>query len=96
MSLPRVALPTKTLDVLGQEFTVRGLSRAEAMRLSTEFEGNPDGAETFVVSCGSGVTAEEAAEWRNTTDITTVGQVVDAIIELSGLMPSKDGKSPQL
>jgi len=94
MALPKSNLPTRTLVVDGQEFEVRGLSRSEAMRLTTEFENAPDPAETFVVSCGAGVSIEEADEWRSTTDITTVGMVVDTIIELSGLL-DKGGKTPQ-
>lgn len=94
MALPVRALPTSTVTIEGVAVEVRGLSRAEALKLTTQFADNVDGAETFIVSCGTGVSIEEAAEWRGATDVATAGLIIDEVIKLSGLT-GEDGKSPQ-
>lgn len=85
MSLPVVALPTDVVAVAGAEVKVRGLSRAEALKIHTAFAGDLASAETFILACGVGVTEDEAADWRDNTPPEPVGVVVDRIIELSGL-----------
>lgn len=84
MSLPVVALPTDVVAVAGAEVKVRGLSRAEALKIQT-FTGDLDGAENHILACGTGVTEDEAAEWRANTPPDVAGAIVDRIIELSGL-----------
>lgn len=90
--LPSVPLPEDHIEINGQTVTFRSLSRAEAMRVSTQFRDNPDGAETFIIACGVGVTEEEAAKWRAEIDPITAGKLVDAIIILTGLVD--DPKNP--
>jgi len=80
-----VPLPTDVVCVAGAEIKVRGLSRAEALKIQT-FTGDLDGAENHIVACGVGVTEEEAAEWRAATPPDVAGAVVDRICELSGLV----------
>lgn len=84
MTLPVVALPTDVVVVADQEVKVRGLSRAEALRLQT-FNGDLEEAENHILACGAGVTDEEAREWRHNTAADIVGPVIDRICELSGL-----------
>jgi hypothetical protein len=93
MALPVVSLPRDTVEVHGEKVEVRGLSRAEAFKLTQAFPGNPDAAEAFLIACGAGVTEDEARAWREATDPTSVGKVVDRIVELSGLA-SAGGKDP--
>jgi hypothetical protein len=85
VSLPVVPLPTDIVAVAGHEVKVRGLSRAEAIKLAT-FGGDLDLVENFMVACGVGVTDDEAAEWRNTTPPDVVEPVLERIAELSGLV----------
>lgn len=93
-TLPTKALPTSTVTIEGTAVEVRGLSRSEALKLSTQFTTDIDGAESFIVACGTGVTPEEAQEWRNTTDPETAGLIIDEVILLSGLS-EQGGKTPQ-
>lgn len=94
MSLPIIPLPTNTVTVGGAEVTFRALSRREAMRLMTEFQGRPDDAEAFLVSCGCGVSIEEANEWRENTDPILAGKVIDGIVLLTGLSKDAEGNDP--
>lgn len=86
MALPIKALPTATVVVEGTNVDVRGLSRSEALKLSTNFTAaTAEDAEIFIVVCGTGVSEDEAREWLGSTDATTAGIVIDKIVELSGL-----------
>lgn len=84
MGLPVVPLPKSTVEVAGVAVEVRGLSRAEAMRLPS-FHEDPDAGETFVLARGTGITEAEAADWRASSPVDVVGAVVDEILRLSGL-----------
>jgi hypothetical protein len=94
MALPKKALPTTEVTLGSEVVTIRSLSRSEALRLTTSFKDNADGAENFVLACGAGVSEEEAEEWRNSTDPTTAGLVIDEILKFTGLAGQED-KSPQ-
>lgn len=86
MALPVKALPTATVMVEGTPVEVRGLSRTEALKLSTQFTAaTADEAEVFVVQHGTGVTEDEAREWLGSTDVDTAGLIIDKIVELSGI-----------
>lgn len=93
--LPSIPLPSDTVDIHGTPVTVRALSRAEALRLSTQFSREKaDEAEAYMLACGTGVTVEEAAEWLASIDTDTGGVLIDRIAELSGIKPEidKDGR----
>jgi hypothetical protein len=100
MTLPVKALPSETLDIEGQKVLVRGLSRTEAMHFTTGFteeampgvlvEERANAAEVYLLVKGVGVTEAEAEEWRNTTDLETVGFIVEKVVELSALIDRKD------
>ena len=94
MPLPEIPLPSDTVEVGGVPVRFRSLSRREAMRLVTEFAGDPDAAETFVVACATGVTSEEAEAWREATDPAEAGKLVDGIILLTGLASDAEGRDP--
>lgn len=84
--LPSKAMPRATVTIDGQDIEVRGLSRAEAVKLSTGYDQDTiDDAEIFVLVCGTGVSEDEAREFRDNTDTVTAGLVIDKIIELSGI-----------
>ena len=84
MGLPVVALPHATVEVGGQEVKVRGLARAEAMQLA-RYQGDPDAAEDYVLSCGVDVPVEEVHAWRLSTPSDVVDVLLDTVLELSGL-----------
>lgn len=93
-TLPIKPLPRDTVTIEGTAVEVRGLSRSEALRLHIEYgEARADEAEDFILSCGAGVTMQEAHDWRNATDADTAGLLVDRIVGLSGM--TEDGKDPK-
>jgi hypothetical protein len=90
--LPSVPLPTDSVEIAGVTVRFRSLSRAEALKLTTQFKDNTDGAEDFIIACGTGVSIEEASAWRQSVDTFTAGALIDGIIILTGLIddPKKD------
>jgi hypothetical protein len=87
MALPVIPLATRTVVLAGHEVTVRALSRAETIKLPTEFRGRPDDAEDFMVAQATGVSIGDAAAWRAATHPDLVGELIEAIADLSGLRP---------
>lgn len=85
--LPRPALPTGTLDLDGTRVEYRSLSRSQALQLNG-YRGREDEAEDFIVSCGTGLTMDEAHAWRDAVSFEIAGQLVEAIIDISGLSES--------
>lgn len=94
MGLPVSPLPTTTVNVAGVEVEIRSLSRAEALKLNG-FRGREDEAEVFILSCGTGVSADEASAWRESVDTATAGLVIDGILVLSGLAKDTDDPNPE-
>lgn len=84
MGLPSIPLPKDIVEVGGDKVEVRGLSRAEVIKLQT-FNGDMDAVENFVLSCGTGVSEDEAKEWRGAVPADEAGNLIDRIVELSGL-----------
>lgn len=90
--LPNVPLPKDTVDVEGTKVEVRGLSRAEVLRLQT-LSKDQDAAEVFLLAQGAGVSEDEAKAWHGATPVETVGAVLDRICELSGITGEGASKS---
>lgn len=96
MALPKIGLPTGEVEVGGVTVTFRSLSRTESLKVSTQYRGKADDAENFIIAKGCGVTEEEAAEWRNSGSAKEVGELVDAIIYLSGLADIPEDKDEDM
>ena len=80
------SLPTDTVDIPAGTVTVRGLSRAEVVRLQRS--ATPDDLDIATLAAGMvdpALTAEEAGAWRAVADNDTIRLVSDRILELSGL-----------
>lgn len=84
MALPIPPLASGVLVIAGQDVGYHALTRAQAMQLNT-FRGREDDAETYLLSCGTGVSIEDAAAWRGAVGWDVAGELVDAIIDISGL-----------
>jgi hypothetical protein len=84
VSLPTQPIPRDEVKIGNEAVLVRGLSRSEVTQLS-KYAGDVDGAENFVVSCGVGISLEEAAQWRDEVDAEFAAPLIDRICELSGL-----------
>jgi hypothetical protein len=93
MSLPVRELPTGRVDIDGTYVDIRSLSRAEALALQ-DYRGREDEAEVVILVAGTGCTEAEAQTWRESTDTRTAGLLIDAILELSGLVEGIDPKPP--
>lgn len=97
MALPRVPLPTTKLEIGGELLEVRGLSRSEAISVG-EMANKPNEAEIWVVAKGCDVDISEAREWREVMPSAVIDQVVNKILELSGLQGAAtfpdDSESP--
>lgn len=86
MALPKYDLPTETFDLGGFKVEVRALSRAELIQAYNAVQaGDIDDGENVIVAFSTGVTVEEAAEWRNSTPAKIVGLLIDKINVLSGI-----------
>ena len=90
--LPPSPLATGTHTVNGVEVAIRSLSRTEAIRMQS-FVGHEDEAETHVLSCATGVTEDEAREWLASVDLETGGELIEAILRLSGLLDPRAGST---
>lgn len=91
--LPEIALPKTMVEVGGQSVEVRGLSRSEAMSLA-KFKDDPDAAEDFILSCATGETLADIASWRAATPADAVGELIDAVLTLSGLTEGAQKSHP--
>jgi len=84
MVLPIKPLPTGSVTIEGTDVPIRSLSRSEVLRLRT-FDGREDDAEPFIVAASTGVTEDEARDWLGSVDVVTGGELVGAILTLTGL-----------
>jgi hypothetical protein len=82
--LPRPALPTGSIELGGARVEYRSLSRAQALELNS-YKGREDEAEDFMLACGLDCSMDDAHAWRAAVSFEVGGQLLDAIIELSGL-----------
>jgi len=88
MPLPIKPLPVETLEIAGTVIEYQALTRAQAIRLDAaagDFRGRPLDAEIFILASGTRATEEDARRFHDTTDAETVGELIDAILILSGL-----------
>lgn len=83
--LPQVELPTKVVTIADQDIEIKSLTRSQVIKISTDYKQDVDAAEVFILACGTGQPEEDIRAWRDSTDATTVGVLVDAIVYLSAL-----------
>lgn len=84
MALPRIELPTDTVNVGGEEIAVRGLSRKEVLSLS-KHTADPEKADVLAVSWGCNVSEQDAEEWLDCSPSGITIEVISKIMELSGM-----------
>lgn len=96
MGLPISQLPTTEIEINGETIKIRALSRREAFKLA-EFKDDPDAGEAFILSCATGDSIEAANYFRDNSDTDTVGKLIDAVIDFSGLAtkPEADPDNPK-
>jgi hypothetical protein len=92
MGLPVLPLARGSFTIGDETIPIRSLSRDEALRV-VNFEDIAS-AEVLVISAGTDVSEDEAIAWRKATDSGAVSALMDAVMELSGLIP-KAGLDPK-
>lgn len=96
MELPVVDLPRTSLEVGGNVYEIRSLTRKESRHAQVAFhvadvgdladvEAKATAAEVYILACGLDVAVEVAEAWSAVTDSPTVEAVVEAIMVLSAL-----------
>lgn len=83
--LPKSKVPTKLLDFDGEKVSVKGLTRAETVRIGQLANSAPEYVDTVVIALGCDVTEAEAEEWLKTAALQDTQRLVEAVLELSGL-----------
>lgn len=92
--LPRIALPTETVDVMGEPVTVRALTRAEALRVRELNEaGDLGAAELWILGCGTDTSEEEVADWYKSAPAGAADPIIDAVVRISALNEEEASKS---
>jgi hypothetical protein len=81
-------LGTGSIDIGGENVPYHALSRAEVFKFQS-FGEDTEGAEVFALVHGTAFSAAEINKWRETSDLETVGKLVDAIVVISGLATQK-------
>lgn len=87
MTLPKIYTPTETVDVAGQLFEVRVVTRAEQFRFQQLLEADApkDELEITVISVATDTPTEEAREWYGQTPGWAVQELLEAITRISRL-----------
>ena len=85
MALPLIPLGTTEVMVGDTGVTIRSLSRAEVVTLGNMRDGDPNDAETFMLSKACGITETEAREWLNANSAATADGLLVSIAVLSGI-----------
>lgn len=85
MALPKSVIPSKEIKLAsGEKVLVRGLTRAETHRVGASQDDIPK-AEAICLSCGCGVSEAEAIEWLQEASSADADQLLNSIMQLSGL-----------
>lgn len=86
MGLPVVACPTgEAVLPDGQTVAIRGLTRAEALRIREAMEDGIDVVEQMTIAAATGTEITEVDAWYATAPQDAVEALVNAIAKLSGL-----------
>lgn len=89
-NLPKVTLPTKTIDIGSSPLVLRALSRAEIFKAQALTDAaDAEGLEIYLIACATDNTIEAVTKWRKTIDPQTGQLVQNAILELIGESKSK-------
>ena len=83
MPLPRPVLATSSIDLDGTNVELRSLTFTQALKLrAMDIEAD---RVAWMVSCATGVSQDEAAEWMDAVPTSLAADLIIAIVELSGL-----------
>lgn len=84
MALPAAKIQTEEIELSGGTVTVRGLSRAEALRMA-EHGDNVRELEIDVIATATGTPPKDAADWYEEASSQDVEQIVKTVLRLSGM-----------
>lgn len=87
MTLPKLYAPMETVEVAGESFTLRVITRAEQFRLQRIIkDGAPeDEQEIAAIAMATDTAPEEVREWYAATPAWAVRELIDHIERVSRL-----------
>lgn len=87
MSLPKVYAPIETLDIGGEQFTLRVLTRGEQYRIQKMVKaGAPDDeSEIIVLACVLDAPEDEVREWYGQTPSWVVQELMEHVQRMNRL-----------
>ena len=94
MPLPLIPLPTTTVDVGGQQITIRSLSRGERLALA-ELELDARGVEAYIVGRSTDTDDATAAAWLASVTPGVADTLITATMEWSGLIAPRPAASQE-
>ena len=84
MGLPRTQGNSRVVKLSGGEVEVRGLSRAEALRMA-DHKADVQALEIDLIATATGEPVKAVTEWYGETATQDVEALVTAVMELSGM-----------
>lgn len=82
--LPRTQHQTEEIELSGGPVTVRGLSRAEALRMADHGD-NVQALEIDVIATATSTPQKDAASWYEEASSQDVELIVTTVLRLSGM-----------
>lgn len=85
MSLPKILTPHQVVEIEGEEFDLRALTRSEVALFQKQAESKWTMAELecAVIAAATDTPKDEVSEWYETTSTHVVEQLILAIREMS-------------
>lgn len=91
--LPRPPMPAGSILLADATVDYHSLSRAQALELQS-YQGRENEAEDFILACGLDIEISDARDWRDNVTMELAGQLIDAILDISGLTRQGDQDHP--
>jgi hypothetical protein len=85
VSLPKIPTSFETVDIAGELFDLRIITRAQHFRLQKmiDAEASKDELEIFTISAATDTPLDEVREWYAVTATSVVEELVDHIVRQS-------------
>lgn len=82
--LPKVSVPTGTVEVEGQAVQIRALTRAENLKTQNLIDkGDLRAVEVYIIATATDTPEHEVGEWWDNTPSGIVAAVIGAVRELT-------------
>lgn len=87
MALPKIYAPLETVEIGGEQITLRALTRAEQFQVQKAVKADipEDEQEILVVSLATDVPLDEARDWYGATPTWAVQELLEEIYRMNKL-----------